>query len=78
MTRKHLTPQSGKQSNGETTQLILKDHITAHDSDYDLMGEMCCYEHSGDTDADLNQPESTPKQGPGQSVTSKELVTPYT
>lgn len=32
------------------------------------MGEMCCYEHSGDTDADLSQPESTPKKGPGQSV----------
>lgn len=68
MTRKRLTPRSGKQSNGETTQLILRDHITTHDSNNDLMGKMCCYEHPGDTDTDLNQPESTPKQGPSQSV----------
>lgn len=32
------------------------------------MREMCCYEYSGDADADLNQPENTPKEGPGQSV----------
>lgn len=32
------------------------------------MGEMCCYEYSGDADTDLNQPENTPKAGPGQSV----------
>ena len=37
------------------------------------MGEMCAYEYSGGTDADLNQPENTPNKGPGQSTMEERI-----